>query len=409
MCRKFTEVLTVFSVTCLFSLQSLKAQLNLPFWRLSGNSVGANTSFGTTNNAPLRIITNKVEKIRVTENGLVGIGTITPLQKLHVVGQGLFTSGLSVSNGGISVLNSNGIAVSALGHKGISSIGTNIAIEAITDGLNNIGVLARNLTNGPAITAQSNSGVGIFANGSVGVNATGFNTGAILNGVSFGLQVNASGSSSTGVYSLGNFSGVTGVANGTDPNARGVSGFSDKTYGVVGFSNSGNGVYGYTNGLDDFNNVVSAVYGECQGYGVGVRAFSRNGAGVFAYSTGTYAGYFSGNVYSTGMYLGSDRKLKKNIAEVTSALDIINKLQPKTYEFREDGNYKLMNLPKGKHFGLLAHELEQVLPGLVKETSFNTAHAQPMEKIEAPSIQPLENSKAQMVKPKILQTKNLKL
>lgn len=54
-------------------------------------------------------------------------------------------------------------------------------------------------------------------------------------------------------------------------------------------------------------------------------------------------------------------------------MDIINKLQPKTYNFRQDGNYKLMNLPQGKHYGLIAQDVEQVLPNIIAEAEFNSA------------------------------------
>ncbi len=58
-------------------------------------------------------------------------------------------------------------------------------------------------------------------------------------------------------------------------------------------------------------------------------------------------------------------------------MDIINKLKPKQYEFRQDGSYKLMNLPQGSHFGLIAQDVEKVLPDLVNDTKFETAMAQP--------------------------------
>jgi hypothetical protein len=38
-----------------------------------------------------------------------------------------------------------------------------------------------------------------------------------------------------------------------------------------------------------------------------------------------------------------------------------------------------MNLPKGRHYGLIAQDLEEVLPDLVHETQFNTAIARPKE------------------------------
>jgi len=49
-------------------------------------------------------------------------------------------------------------------------------------------------------------------------------------------------------------------------------------------------------------------------------------------------------------------------------MDIINKLQPKQYEFRSDGAFKAINFPRGTHYGLIAQDVEKVLPNLVKTT-----------------------------------------
>jgi len=129
--------------------------------------------------------------------------------------------------------------------------------------------------------------------------------------------------------------------------------------------------------------ITSGVYGYGSSYGVsgyssGYCGVRGDGAtyGVIG-SSGTWAGYFIGKVYSSGGYSGSDKKLKQNIRDFNSALDIINKLKPKQYEFRQDGNYKLMNLPQGSHYGLIAQDVEKVLPDLVADTKFETASAQP--------------------------------
>jgi hypothetical protein len=67
-------------------------------WSLTGNS-GTNptTNFiGTTDNQSLAIRTNNTERIRVTNDGNVGIGTTSPMEKLHVAGR-IYQSGLGNS------------------------------------------------------------------------------------------------------------------------------------------------------------------------------------------------------------------------------------------------------------------------------------------------------------------------
>jgi hypothetical protein len=146
-------------------------------------------------------------------------------------------------------------------------------------------------------------------------------------------------------------------------------------HGSTGVFGSGTGSFGYgVEGISDDQN------------GRGVEASSPN-IGVFGYApkygvfgatlTGGYAGYFNGNVYTVGSYLPSDSKLKDHVARMDSALDIISRLQPKVYEYKQDGSFKAMLLPTGRHYGLIAQELEQVLPGLVRATTFDTKMAVP--------------------------------
>jgi len=133
---------------------------------------------------------------------------------------------------------------------------------------------------------------------------------------------------------------------------------------------------------------TGAIFGHGQ-YGIGVEGFSDNGSGVYGVSTNYigvygytgssdwYAGYFAGNVYCSGTYSGSDQNLKQNIHEFSSALDILRSLHPKQYQFRQDGNYALMNLPCGNHYGLIAQDVEKILPDLVKDSKFETGYAKP--------------------------------
>jgi len=117
------------------------------------------------------------------------------------------------------------------------------------------------------------------------------------------------------------------------------------------------------------------VFGHSQN-GTGVEGYSGNYNGVFGYTNSSwYAGYFQGNIYCNGSYLGSDQSLKQNIHDFSGAIDVINKLHPKQYQFRQDGNYALMKLPQGNHYGLIAQDVEKILPNLVKDAKFETRHA----------------------------------
>jgi len=170
---------------------------------------------------------------------------------------------------------------------------------------------------------------------------------------SYGLVVYGA---SRGMAAYANSSGSTGVDGEGPSDGFGVSGSG--YYGMYGYSSSGGyGVYGH--------GASTAAYG--------VEGYSVYSIGVYG-ATGTsssYAGFFVGDVYTTGSYSSSDQKLKQNIRDLSTAMNIINQLHPKIYQFRNDGDYKLMNLPGGEHYGLIAQDVEKVLPNLVKDSKFD--------------------------------------
>ena len=69
-------------------------------------------------------------------------------------------------------------------------------------------------------------------------------------------------------------------------------------------------------------------------YGTAVDGSSSN-YGVYGSASGTnsWAGYFSGSVYTTGSYSSSDQRLKKNIVdlETSGMLNRLDLLKPKMY------------------------------------------------------------------------------
>jgi hypothetical protein len=90
--------------------------------------------------------------------------------------------------------------------------------------------------------------------------------------------------------------------------------------------------------------------------------------GVDGGGSNMYAGWFEGDVSVNGtIYSSSDGNLKENIEPLENAMSIINQLEPKTYEFSDE--YQFMNFPDGLQYGLIAQDVETVLPGFVKNTA----------------------------------------
>ena len=62
----------------------------------------------------------------------------------------------------------------------------------------------------------------------------------------------------------------------------------------------------------------------------------------------------------------SDLKLKRNIVSIAGATETINQLNPVTYEFRSD-EFPDLKLSEGQRWGLIAQEVEAILPDLISE------------------------------------------
>lgn len=156
--------------------------------------------------------------------------------------------------------------------------------------------------------------------------------------------------------------------------------YNSSGMGIYAFSGSEQAVYGESNSSDAITGVTNAAGsgGNCGVFGVGnannsngVIGVCNNGSlaiGVWGRSSTGWAGYFSGIVYTTGSYTGSDEKLKLNIKPLSNGLELLLKLNPVTYYF-DKVNYKKMNLPSGLQIGFTAQNIEQVLPELVKVTN----------------------------------------
>jgi hypothetical protein len=79
--------------------------------------------------------------------------------------------------------------------------------------------------------------------------------------------------------------------------------------------------------------------------------------------------YVNGPAYTTaGIWSTSDSKFKKNKKKIDSSLDKVLQLEGVSFEFKKD-EYPDNGFPDGRHYGVIAQELEKVLPEAVKEDS----------------------------------------
>jgi len=149
-------------------------------------------------------------------------------------------------------------------------------------------------------------------------------------------------------------------------------GFSSK-FGVNNFTDKAAGVFlttfpGYTSGNWGIIAAANGTWGNIGGQFAAENGSSVN-YGIFSSGRGgqsNAAGYFDGDLVYTGeLYKASDLMLKENIVPISSALNTISQLQPKTFNFKTT-EYPDMNLPTGSKFGLIAQEVETIVPGLVK-------------------------------------------
>jgi hypothetical protein len=269
-----------------------------------------------------------LERMSILDNGFVGIGNNNPLSLLDVNGRmrvrnGNGTAGIffmessnTVDRGFLGMQNDNSI-----GLYGYNGGGWGLTMDTQTG---NVNILGSQLvvTSGDAFYTASFS------------NSSGDDYPAVLAqadnvpGVGIGLQAEGG---ETGVYAVANHGGGSSHRYGIE--CYGQNGPANN-YGIYASGSGGNNAYG-------------------------IYATAING-------TTNWGGYFSGSVYSTGSYQGSDRKLKKDISPLNNAVQLIKELKPSTYLYKTDV-YEQMELPEGKQYGLIADEVKQVFPSMVKQ------------------------------------------
>jgi hypothetical protein len=110
---------------------------------------------------------------------------------------------------------------------------------------------------------------------------------------------------------------------------------------------------------------------ELRFYQNGDRVTIQNSTGDVGIGTTDPAGYklyVNGAAYATGGWQPSDARLKTNLQPIQDALGKVLRLEGLSFLWRTQ-EYPDRGLPEGRHYGLVAQDVEQVLPEVVKKGS----------------------------------------
>ena len=164
-----------------------------------------------------------------------------------------------------------------------------------------------------------------------------------------------------------NTTGSYNVAIGTQALSANTTGNQNTAYGYQAgnttTTGSGNTFIGYGNQANSATDSYCIVLG-----------FNSGGkGGSTGYINPSGGGVYQGNNSSTWSTT-SDQRLKKNIVDNTVGLDAINQVRVRNFEYRTED--EVTDLPKqnavnitGTQLGVIAQELQQVLPDCVKQES----------------------------------------
>ncbi|MDC8003280.1 tail fiber domain-containing protein [Aureisphaera galaxeae] len=169
----------------------------------------------------------------------------------------------------------------------------------------------------------------------------------------------------------------------------GAGGGTGIQYSIAGWNqgNLGGGVNGV---IEDTSNPYAAIEGSTEGNGIATRGLivsttssgfsttgetsSLTGIGVYGYSPTSFSSgsgfavLSDGDLgYTDGVYNLSDRRSKRNIQDITSALDKIKSIEGVTYQYDDAKFNSKRSADDRTHYGFLADNIKEVMPEAVTE------------------------------------------
>jgi hypothetical protein len=328
----------------------------------NGNTLGGAITIGTNDAFALNFETNNSTAMTILTNGRVGIGTASPSQQLDVQGGNINITTTSSTAGAITqnsvrLLHTAGSGTSSV-YVGVNSgnltqtatfntgVGTQ-ALQNITTGSFNTAVSANGLIN--TTTGSLNSAIGLQA---LQGNTTGSDNTAI------GYSAGYTGTSGAFANTTGTFNTFIGTLSGPGSATQLDNATAIGAYATVTQSNSL--VLGCVAGVVSCPTTTNiGIANSAPGFLLHVGSASiASGTSVARFQnaggTCTVTPSTAGGITCT-----SDERAKKNIEAFSGALNLLERIDVKEYNMKADKDGTT------KQIGVIAQQVENVLPGLV--------------------------------------------
>lgn len=356
---------------------------------------------GGAGNFMLYNSTDSVVGLMITPIGRVGIGTTSPNSKLTVSGADSAANGVGASlqiqntaAGGDSWYIRSGATGNSWGAGNLNFGNSTVSAMTIRGSTGNVGIGTSNPRTslevlggiralpGSPPNDSADVGYAFGANGDTGmflVNNTGAADGDITFYTNASPKMTILGGGNIGV-------GVTNPAYTFQVNTNSVNAtiYSSNVstgaafQGVTAGGGSSNAVYGVNTNGGSSGYLGSGVHGVQGISGNGYGGWGGYFTGDYGVSGSNYAGYYgqiassswsfygNGNGYVAGAWMSpSDERLKKDIKGIEGGLDLVLKLRPVSYKWKEESEQAKVN--HGVKHGFIAQEIQKVLPDAIVE------------------------------------------